>query len=202
MFGPHFQSEKREGYSGRCYNRHSFRPCLQGVNVSREEGSLAYPLLPWTSQRFIEIYLTKLGAHRLHDKQKVFSTRRVTWGTYHLHGKTGYSGWKIKWFAPFRFTLGTRGFSRVRREFSVLAKGRHIFGCRPKPRAAGHYKDLTETGNRARQVSGTQGTSVWDASENMGCNLRGWHFWIIIWGRWAVSQKRIIIPIFLLFLVC
>ena len=43
-------------------------------------------------------------------------------------------------------TLGTRGFSRVRREFSVLAEGRHIFGRRPKPRAAfraGHYKDLT-----------------------------------------------------------
>ena len=33
-------------------------------------------------------------------------------------------------------TLGTRGFSRVRREFS---------------------KDLAETGNRARKVSGTQG---------------------------------------------
>ena len=43
-------------------------------------------------------------------------------------------------------TLGTRGFSRVRREFSVLAEGRHI-----------HYKDLTETGNRTRKVSGTQG---------------------------------------------
>ena len=64
-------------------------------------------------------------------------------------------------------TLGTRGFSSVRREFSVLAEGRHIFGRRPKPRAAkprekpafraGHYKDLTETGNRARKVSGTQG---------------------------------------------
>ena len=63
-------------------------------------------------------------------------------------------------------TLGTTGFSRVRREFSVLAEGRHIFGRRPKPRAAkplektfrpGHYKDLTETGNRARKVSGTQG---------------------------------------------
>ena len=25
-------------------------------------------------------------------------------------------------------------------------------------RAAGHYKDLTETGNRARKVSGTQGS--------------------------------------------
>ena len=65
-------------------------------------------------------------------------------------------------------TLGTRGFPRVRREFSVLAEGRHIFGRRPKPRAAkprekqafraGHYKDLTETGNRARKVSGTQGS--------------------------------------------
>ena len=32
-------------------------------------------------------------------------------------------------------TLGTRGFSRVRREFSVLAEGRHVFGRRPKPRA-------------------------------------------------------------------
>ena len=33
-------------------------------------------------------------------------------------------------------TLGTRGFSRVQREFSVLAEGRHVFGRRPKPRAA------------------------------------------------------------------
>ena len=33
-------------------------------------------------------------------------------------------------------TLGTRGFSRVRWEFSVLAEGRNIFGRRPKPRAA------------------------------------------------------------------
>ena len=36
-------------------------------------------------------------------------------------------------------------------------------GCRPKPRVAnlrektGHYKDLTETRNHARKVSGTQG---------------------------------------------
>ena len=52
------------------------------------------------------------------------------------------------------YALGTRGFSRVRRELSVLAEGRHVFGRRPKPRAA---KDLTETGNRARKVSGTQG---------------------------------------------
>ena len=46
-------------------------------------------------------------------------------------------------------TLGTRGYSRVRPEFSVLAEGRS---------RAGHYKDLTETGNRARKVSGTRGT--------------------------------------------
>ena len=29
-----------------------------------------------------------------------------------------------------------RGFSRVRREFSVWAEGRHIFGRRPRPRAS------------------------------------------------------------------
>ena len=48
-------------------------------------------------------------------------------------------------------TLGTRGFSRVRREFSVLAEGRS---------RAGYYEDLTETGNRARKVSGTQGSML------------------------------------------
>ena len=31
-------------------------------------------------------------------------------------------------------TLGTTGFSSVRREVSVLAEGRHVFGRRPKPR--------------------------------------------------------------------
>ena len=59
-------------------------------------------------------------------------------------------------------TLGTRGFSRVRREFSVLAEGRsHERRSRDKKHfcfqpafRAGHYKDLTETGNRAREVSG------------------------------------------------
>ena len=70
-------------------------------------------------------------------------------------------GLKFREDLYLRGTLGTRGFSRVRREFSVLAKGRHVFGRRPKARAAkfraGHYKDLTETGNRARKVSGTQG---------------------------------------------
>ena len=36
----------------------------------------------------------------------------------------------------------------------IFGVGRHNFGRRPKPRPA---KDLTETGNRARKVSGTQG---------------------------------------------
>ena len=31
---------------------------------------------------------------------------------------------------------------------------------RSREKNAGHYKDLTETGNRARKVSGTQGTVV------------------------------------------
>ena len=48
-------------------------------------------------------------------------------------------GWGLSFFVKeccfrVRVTLGTRGFSRVRREFSVLAEGQHIFGRRPKPR--------------------------------------------------------------------
>ena len=43
-------------------------------------------------------------------------------------------------------TLGTRGFSRVRREFSLAVGRSH------------ERRSLTETGNRARKVSGTQGT--------------------------------------------
>ena len=72
---------------------------------------------------------------------------------------------KIGFVDMWPATLDTRGFSRVRRELSLLAEGRHIFYRRPKPRAAkprekraGYYKDLTETGNRARKVSGTQGS--------------------------------------------
>ena len=56
------------------------------------------------------------------------------------------------YFCPHSITLGTRGFSRVRQEFSVLAQDRQIFGRRPKP----GDKDLTEIGNRVRKVSGTQ----------------------------------------------
>ena len=40
----------------------------------------------------------------------------------------------FSWSVEENATLGARGFSRVRREFSVLAEGRHIFGRRPKPR--------------------------------------------------------------------
>ena len=53
------------------------------------------------------------------------------------------------------YTLGTRGFSRVRREFSVLAELRRLLFAR-----VDHYKDLTETGNRVRKVSGPQSTIV------------------------------------------
>ena len=45
----------------------------------------------------------------------------------------------------------------MRWEFSVLAEGRSY---ERRSAGAGHYKDLTETGNRARKVSGTQGTPV------------------------------------------
>ena len=47
----------------------------------------------------------------------------------------------------------------MRREFSVLAEGRHVFGRRPKPRAAKPREKQIKTlsGNRARKVSGTQG---------------------------------------------
>ena len=43
---------------------------------------------------------------------------------------------KKNWRSRHLDTQGTRGFSRVRWEFSVLAEGRHIFGRRPKPRVA------------------------------------------------------------------
>ena len=49
------------------------------------------------------------------------------------------------WFVNWSFTpntLGTRGFSRMRRKFLVLAEGRHIFGRRPKPQE----KPLAQSG--------------------------------------------------------
>ena len=52
----------------------------------------------------------------------------------------------------------------MRREFSVLA---FIFGRRPNSR-----EDLTESGNRARKVSGTQGTLVVATSKKSPNSLR------------------------------
>ena len=51
------------------------------------------------------------------------------------------------------------------------------FPCWPKAEATsgeaarGHYKDLTETGNRARKVSGTQGTLSLVIDELISCFL-------------------------------
>ena len=51
-----------------------------------------------------------------------------------------------------------RGYPGYQRFFSraagIFGVGRRTTRLRPW---AGHYKDLTETGNRARKVSGTQG---------------------------------------------
>ena len=68
------------------------------------------------------------------------------------------------WEAPSRgLTQGARGFSRERREFSVLAEGLHIFGRRL----------LTETGNCARKVSGTQGIPRLACALELGTCCRG-----------------------------
>ena len=54
--------------------------------------------------------------------------------------------------------------------FFLRAAGIFGVGWRPKPQEktfhAGHYKDLTETRNRARKVSGTQGR-VTDIATNL-----------------------------------
>ena len=64
--------------------------------------------------------------------------------------------WQV--FSPLRnyFTLGTRGFSVFSRIFGTSS----AVGRSHERRSAGHYKDLTETGNRARKVSDTQGTTI------------------------------------------
>ena len=56
-----------------------------------------------------------------------------------------------------RPTLGTRGFSRVRRT-EMAAEGR--WHCTSGEYRAGHNRDMTDTGNRARKTSGTQGNSL------------------------------------------
>ena len=62
-----------------------------------------------------------------------------------------------------------RHYPGYQRFFSPAA-GIFGVGRRPKPRAvrAGHYKDLTETGNRARKVSGTQGRMSLDDGKARG----------------------------------
>ena len=86
----------------------------------------------------------------------------------------------------FNFTLGTRGFSRVRREFSVLAEGRHIFGRRPKPRAAKpREKPLARSGAFYRPR--------WPLSFFIGLHLRqsDWKSpTVIMWaGTWRNVQR-------------
>ena len=54
---------------------------------------------------------------------------------------------------------------------SALSKG---WRSGPEAFRAGHYKDLTETGNRARKVSGTQGT-IFEIREENGRSRRDSH---------------------------
>ena len=60
-------------------------------------------------------------------------------------------------------TLGTSGFSGAKATSGEAAR---------KAFRAGHYKDLAETGNRARKVSGTQGTPFQNKTQIIhGCGL-------------------------------
>ena len=52
MFGPQFQSEKREDIAAGV---------IIDIRLGPEEGVTRGPALPRASQRFIEIYLTRLG---------------------------------------------------------------------------------------------------------------------------------------------
>ena len=70
--------------------------------------------------------------------------RNGTWmsfwnrGTYHVHGKTGNSFWKIKWFAPFRLlgsfrkyglSLRSRRLEEAGERENGRARGRHARGA-------------------------------------------------------------------------
>ena len=144
--------------------------------MSWEEGSLAYPRYPGRAN-VLSRFTSQNLANGLHEKQNVFSTRRETWGTYHLHGKTRNSVWKIKWLAPSVLPWVPEVFLACGGNFRCWPKANTSSAVgRSHERWVTIKPNLTETGNRVRKVSGTQGTSVWDASENMGCNLRGWHY--------------------------
>ena len=76
--------------------------------------------------RFMGFYVDGfLSINRLHNFVPFFHTPRAG------QGRVGVLNELFFWEAPSRgLTQGTRGFSRERREFSVLAEGRHIFGRR------------------------------------------------------------------------
>ena len=52
-----------------------------------------------------------------------------------------------------------RSCERIGKTVVSVGKKAHKVACEQAFGRAGHYKDLTETGNRARKVSGTQGIS-------------------------------------------
>ena len=76
--------------------------------------------------RFMGFYVDGfLSINRLHNFVPFFHTPTA------VQGRVGVLNELFFWEAPSRgLTQGTRGFSRERREFSVLAEGRHIFGRR------------------------------------------------------------------------
>ena len=62
--------------------------------------------LSWSTSCLAELLLSWVNSYlvlsSVHNKNIGNSTRLVSRGTYQLHGKTGNSSWKIKWFAPSR----------------------------------------------------------------------------------------------------
>ena len=78
---------------------------------------------------------------------------------YHFVLKTAIDQ-KISSIMTVTRTLGTRGFLVCDGNFQCWPKANTssaVGRSREKNYSAVHYKDLTETGNRARKVSGTQG---------------------------------------------
>ena len=56
------------------------------------------------------------------------------WGTNHLHWKTGNSGWKIKWVAPFRLLRSFRKY-----ELSLRSRRLEVVGERENGRLRGRH---------------------------------------------------------------